>query len=322
MAGEMLWSTQSGYLTNNKLNKMFQKAAQPLTRFRQFVKFKEAFGKNQGESVNWLKVANVSTVGGSVAETSTMPESKQALSWGTLSVTEYANSIPYTFKLEALSEFDIVEIIKGGLLDDAVKCMDGLVERKFNECKLRYSATTGSTGTVSTAGTAAETNSAAFDAYHVRRMVDELKKRNVPGFSGLGGDYVCICSVEALSGLYADVESVWQYSEEGYRKILNGEVGRYYGCRFVEDTYATRYTYSASARTSTAKSWTNALSLDAYMFGSPTVREAVVVPEEIRVKVTTDYGRSKGIAWYFMGGWAIEWDTAADGRIIKWDSLG
>lgn len=37
MAGEMLWTTQSGFLTNNKLNKTFQKAAQPLLRFRQFV---------------------------------------------------------------------------------------------------------------------------------------------------------------------------------------------------------------------------------------------------------------------------------------------
>lgn len=35
--GEMLWTTQSGYLTNNKLNKIFQKAAQPLCKFRQFV---------------------------------------------------------------------------------------------------------------------------------------------------------------------------------------------------------------------------------------------------------------------------------------------
>jgi N4-gp56 family major capsid protein len=321
MAGEMLWTTQSGYLTNNKLNKMFQKSAQPLTRFRQFVKFKEAFGKHQGESVNWLKVANVSTVGGTVAETSTMPESKQTLSWGTLTVGEYGNSIPYTFKLEALSEFDVMDIIKGGLLDDAVKCIDGSIERKFNECKLRYFGASATAGTVSTAGTAAGTNTSSFNAYHVRRMVDELKKRNVPGWSGLGGDYVCICSVEALSGLYADVESVWQYTESGYQKVLNGEVGRYYGCRFVEDTYATRYTYSAANRTSTAKSWAQAKSLDAYMFGSPTVREAIVVPEEIRVKVTTDYGRSKGLAWYFMGGWAIEWDVAADCRIIKWDSL-
>lgn len=34
MSYEMYWSTQSGYLTNNELNKTFQKAAQPMTRFR------------------------------------------------------------------------------------------------------------------------------------------------------------------------------------------------------------------------------------------------------------------------------------------------
>ena len=89
----------------------------------------------------------------------------------------------------------------------------------------------------------------------------------------------------------------------------------------MEDTFATRYTYDSTARTATAKTWTSAVSLDAYMFGSPTVREAVVTPEEIRMKVTTDYGRSKGLAWYMLGGWKIERETASRSRIIKWDSL-
>lgn len=34
MANEMLWTTQSGYLTNNKLNLDFQKSAQPWMKFR------------------------------------------------------------------------------------------------------------------------------------------------------------------------------------------------------------------------------------------------------------------------------------------------
>lgn len=231
MAGEMLWTTQSGYLSNNKLNKDFQKAAQPLMKFRQFVKFKEGFGKNQGESVNWLKVANISTAGGSIAETATMHESKQVLTWGTVTVGEYGNSIPFTFKIETLSEFDIKNIIREGLLDDAVKCIDGEVERKFNECKLRYVATaTNAAGTVTTNGTGGATNTSAFNAFHVRKMVNQLKTRNVPGFSGggLDGDYVCVCSIEALEGLYADVEDIWQYTESGYKKILNGEVGGVY----------------------------------------------------------------------------------------------
>jgi len=56
------------------------------------------------------------------------------------------------------------------------------------------------------------------------------------------------------------------------------------------------------------------------MFGADTVREIITVPEEIRLKVTTDYGRSKGIAWYGLFGWVIEWDDEPNARIIKWDS--
>ena len=296
-AGEMLWTTQSGYLTNGYLNKKFQKAAQPLLRFRQFVDIKESFGKQKGETVNWMKVANVSTVGGVLAETATMHETPQVLSWGTLSVNEYGNSIPFTLKLEALSEFDVESIMRDGLLDDFVKVIDGSIEREFNSCALRLVGTATDGYVLTTNGTAAVINTSAFLPYHVRKMVAELKKRNVPGWSSLEGDYVCIASLEALEGLYGGLETLSSYTETGYKKILAGEVGRYYGVRFVEDTFATRYTYSATARTATAKSWAQAKSLDAYMFGSPTIREAIVIPEEIRMKVVTDYGRSKGIAW-------------------------
>jgi hypothetical protein len=120
------------------------------------------------------------------------------------------------------------------------------------------------------------------------------------------------------------LEAINQNIETGYQKLLMGEQGRYHGTRFVEDTYATAFTVDAAARTATAKTNfdTNSLSGEAYFFGSPTVREAIVVPEEIRMKVTTDYGRSKGLAWYSLLGWEIEWNAtdASDARIIKWDS--
>ena len=73
----MQWSTQSGFLTNNQLNKSFQLQAQPLLKFRQFVSLKEAFGKQKGETINWLRVANVGTIGGKLVETNTMNETQQ-----------------------------------------------------------------------------------------------------------------------------------------------------------------------------------------------------------------------------------------------------
>ena len=320
MAGELTWATQSGFLTNNKLNKTIQRVAQPLFRFRQFVSIKESFGKQQGQTVNWLKVANVGTYGGRLTETNTMHETSQALTWGTLTVNEYGNSIPFTFKISALSEFDIEEIARKGLLDDQVKVMDGMVEREFNSCALRYVGSSTTLGVVTTNGTATAVNTSVLNMFHVRKMVTELKKRNVPGFARLGGDYVMIVSVEAAENIRAALEEVYKYVDRGVGMIMDGEIGRYYGVRFVEDTFASRFTFDADARTATAKTWAQSQSLDGYMFGEDTVREAIVVPEEIRMKVVTDYGRSKGIAWYFLGGWELEWQDEPNTRIIKWDS--
>ena len=104
-------------------------------------------GKAQGENVNWLKISNITDYAGrNVAETETMPETKEVVALGTLSVTEIGNSIPFTGKLENLSEFDVARIIREGLIDDHVKVMDGNVEREFNNCLLRYIGTAAGAG--------------------------------------------------------------------------------------------------------------------------------------------------------------------------------
>ena len=320
----MNWIDQGGYLANPELNKKFQTAAQPLMRFRQFVSLKNAIGKNQGDSVNWDKVANISTFGGRLTETNTMPTTDVPITKGTLVLNENGNSIPYTLKMKTLSFIDTMKIIRESLMNDYVKCIDGIIEREFNECKLRYVATSTTTGTLTTNGTATVTNTSALNSYHVRKMVNQLKTRNVPGWHGpkgeIGGDYACIASTEAMESLSSSLETVNSYTESGYKQLLAGEVGRWYGVRFLEDTFATRFTYSPTLKTAVAKTWTTGNSLEAYIFGSPTVMEGLAVPEEIRMKEVTDYGRSLGLAWYMLGGWKIFWDTAADTRIIKWDS--
>ncbi len=317
----MNWINQGTYLYSPDLDKEFQKVAQEITRFRQFTEAKRAFGKNSGETFNWPKIGNVSTVGGTLVETNTMHESDQTISWGTGTVNEIGNSIPSTLKLEALSQLDVVSAMKDALLDDAKKVIDGLIERKFNSSVLRYVGSSTTTYALTTNGTATAVNTSVLNSYHVRKMRLELEKRNVPRYND---SYAMICSLEALESLEGAIESTFQYTESGQKKIFTGEVGQLHGVRFIKDSYASRYTYSASARTSTAKSWTGTQSLDGYMFGKPTVVEAIAIPEGIRLKIPTDYGRSKGIAWYALLGHQIMWGDAtadqANCRIIKWDS--
>lgn len=322
MADAMNWEKQSGYLTNNQLTMTFQTVAQPLMRFRPFTTIEPGFGKRKGETLSWLQVSNTDNPGGELAEDDLMWETNLALAWNSASVKFYGLAIPFTFQVKTLSEFDVKLIIRNGLLNDFAKVIDSLIERQFNQTPLRYVGTGAAAGTLYTNGTAAANNNSALNVYQLGIMIDALKARNVPGYAEAGGDYVFIGGVKALRNLKTSMQTINQYTETGYKKIVNGEVGRIDGARIVEDRQACDNVYDSAARTFTPTSWTNGLSSPGYLFGSPTVRELVVVPEEIRFKEPTNYGLSNGIAWFYSGGFKIEWTGASNARIIKWDSLG
>ena len=46
----------------------------------------------------------------------------------------------------------------------------------------------------------------------------------------------------------------------------------------------------------------------------------IAVPEEIRGKIPGDFGRDRGIAWYYLGGFGLVHTQAAQSRIVMWDS--
>jgi len=313
-----LWVNDSSVHFSPELSKFLRYSAQPSLKFRQFADVKDAMGKSQGDSFNFPKVANVSTIGGLLTETSTIPQASQTITKGTLSIDEYGNSIPFTFKIDTLSQFDLEQIIEKGLRDDLVKVLDAAVHAQFNACKLRFVATATDAHTLTTDGTATATNTSVLNERHIRKMKLELEKRNVPYFEG--DTYAFVGSLEAVESLQGAMVSINQYSEVGYEKIYSGEQGMVDNVRIVKDNNATRLTYDLSARTTTAKTWSGGYSGEGFMIGKDTVMEGVAVPEQVRAKEVTDYGRSHGLAWYFLGGWKIVWDDEPNAKIIKWDS--
>jgi len=313
-----LWVNDSDVHFSPELSKFLRYSAQPNLKFRQFADVKDAMGKDQGDSFNFPKVANVSTIGGTLVETNTVPQASQTITKGTLTITEYGNSIPFTFKLDTLSQFDIEMIIDKGLKDDMVKVLDAAVHAQFDACALRGVGTTTAAITVTTDGTATATNTSVLNEFHIRKLKLELEKRNVPTFDG--ETYVFVGSLEAIESLNGAMVSINQYTQVGYEKIFNGEQGMVHNVRLVKDNNATRLTYDLAARTTASKSFSGGESGEGFMFGKDTVMEGMATPEQIRAKEVTDYGRSKGLAWYFLGGWKIIWDDEPNAKIIKWDS--
>jgi hypothetical protein len=175
---------------------------------------------------------------------------------------------------------------------------------------------------LTTNSAASTSNNVEFGTGHVKAVSDLMKERNIPCY--YGDDYVAVSHPSTYRTMKNSLESVKQYTETGLGHIFRGEIGRYEGFRFVEQNFIPKGGANDSTtfdpETETADAWNNAKSSWIFFMGEDTVAEAIVIPEEIRAKLPGDYGRSKGIAWYYLGGYGIVHDDATNSRIIKWDS--
>lgn len=322
MAGQV-WALNSlgGYFYSRQLSNVLRMNVQPLVKFRQFADVHDASqqGKKKGDIFTWDVVADVATAGGVLVETNTMPETNFTITQGTLTITEAGNSVPYSGKLDNLSKFPVQDIIKKSLKNDCVKALDRLAWTQFNQCLLRAIPTGGTdtaTVTLYTNGTVTGTNNVAYNNAHAKSLVDQMKERNIPAY--LADDYYSLAWPTTLRTFKNNLETIHQYTATGFNLIMNGEIGRYENVRYVEQTNIAKGT-GTDGITTTA--WTNSKSDWMFFFGSDTVAEAIATPEEIRGKIPDDYGRSKGIAWYYLGGFGIVHTQAVNCRIVKWDSL-
>lgn len=221
--------------------------------------------------------------------------------------------MPFSQKLDNLSLLPVQEIINKVLKNDAAKAFDIAAHAQFDLTYLCIQPTGGtdtSAVTLGSASTYASTvsSTAAFNNEHAKSVVDTMKERNIPAYTG--DDYYAISWPTTLRVFRNNLEDIQQYTSEGFRMIANGEIGRYYNTRYVEQTNIAK------------AGWTNTDWI--FFFGQDTVAEAIAVPEEMRGKIPADYGRSMGVAWYYLGGFGIVHNTSSytQNRIVKWGSAG
>ncbi len=302
---------QGGWLHNPRLSQELRHALVPLMKFRQFVDIKEGWGKGVGDTLYFDKVGRISTAGGTLVETNAMPEHQFTITRGTIAISEWGNSIPYTGKLEALSNFDVSNPIIRVLRDDMSSVLDKACGLEFKKTGRKYAATSTVAGTLESIADGDTIGSGksvkgGWRLFHIREVVKELKSRDIPKYDG--ENYICIASVYFLNELMKDSE--WRdnvrYGDPA--RLFAGEVGRMHGVRFIEETHYLLDTIGSAADFG-----------EAVIFGREAVMEGIVMPEEVRAKVPTDFGRSKGLAWYGIMGWEKMWkhtDAGQDAHII------
>jgi N4-gp56 family major capsid protein len=305
MAGQV-WQTSAlgGFMWAPNLSRKLRTALQPMVRYRQFADAREAFGLGKGETFNWNVYSDVQTQGGTLAETATMPESNYTITQSSLIITEFGNSVPYTKKLDDLSEHPVTEIIHKVLKNDARKALDAATNAQWELTPIRVVGDSATTISVTENGVPSGAPTGEFLDTHSKLIADEMAERDIPTFDG--NNYFAIARPTTLRAFKDNLETIHQYVSEGWHVIMNGEKGRHEGIRYTEQTNIPN------------EGWANSDGI--FFFGADTVVEAFAIPEEIRGKIPTDYGRSRGIAWYANLGYGIVHTEADQARILKWDS--
>ena len=185
MAGQV-WSvnTSGGYMYALNLSRQLRMAVQPIVKFRQFCDVKDAAhqGLHRGDTFHWNVFSDVGTQGSTLVETNTLPETSFTIAQGTMTITEAGNSVPWTGKLDDLSEQPVAEVIRKVLKTDAKKAFDNLASAEFNKAALRVAPTSGtdtSAVTLTTNSVCTITNTIALGSKHVKSIVDVMKERNI-----------------------------------------------------------------------------------------------------------------------------------------------
>lgn len=315
---------------SDELSDVLRMEVLPTVKFRQLCDMKDALekGLHRGQQYNWNVYSRVTKGGGKLDETQEMPTSNFTVKQHSLTVHEYGNSVPYSGKLDNLSKHPVEEIIRKALKIDCKETLDVEAYKQFDDTDVTVTPTSGNSATAVTVetGGATITNNIALGKDHVKAIVDVMKERNIPPY--IGDDYYAIAWPTTFRTFKNDLEAISQYVETGFRHIMNGEIGRYESVRFIEQTHVKKGGAEDSTTydpRTTADAWDNGLSDWVFFCGEDTVAEAICIPEEIRGKIPGDYGRSRGVAWYYLGGFGIVHGKRGDSddanaRIIKWDS--
>ena len=328
MAGQ-LWtnSDEGGFMHALELSTWLRFTLQPISRFRQLCEYDDQYdlGLHRGDTVRWNVYGDLTQIEDTISETDPTPESGFTISQKSMTITEWIQGVPYTGKLLALAEHDVKAVIEKTLLLVAQKYFDFKAHAQFDTCLLRVAPVTGTSTvdlTLDTDASVTPTNNVALGSGHIGTIVDEMAERNIPPVQG--DHYVSVARHKTYRNLKNDLETIHQHVESGMQHIYSGEIGSYEGMRFIRQTFVVKGgaddSTSFNVRTSTSDAWNNNKSDWMFSLGADAVKEVVAIPEEIRGKIPTDYGRSRGMACYYLGAFGKVHDSAADERIMKWDS--
>lgn len=143
-------------------------------------------------------------------------------------------SVPYTGKYDDLSEHPVREIIQKTLKNNAARTLDLVAEAQFDATILRLTSTSATAATLTETGTASGNHTHVMSLDHIKVISDTMQERNIPTFDG--ENYCSTMRPTTMRPFRDELETIHQHTPQGWQRLMNGEVGRYEGIRFMSQT--------------------------------------------------------------------------------------
>lgn len=298
------YDVPAGVLKNHALSSKLRFAAIRETKFMQLAETEPGYGKKKGENLTVTRIDQLSVPTSDVLnELDMIPEDKMVISIQSITAEERGRAVPYTNLLEQLTNFDVNGAVQRVLKDQLSLSLDAAAAAAAKVGQIKYTPTGIASATVATNGVAGATASANLNTYHVEAIRDLMYTTyNMPRWGG-GADYMAIVSTKAKRGIVSDPKwEEWHKYTDAEAKYA-GEIGRYENIRFIEDNNTAVLSGSLG---------TGGVLGEAVFFAADAVIMGSVLDPEMRIKMSTDYGRSKGVAWYGIYGFGQIWSSSAN----------
>lgn len=302
------YDAPSGVYKDHAISADIRMASIAQTRLVQFSS--SADGPSDGASITITRVSNVTVpTDDTLIELDVIPEDEFSLSTQAISVYERGRAIPYTSLAKDLAYFNIENAIQKKLRDQLSLRLDSVCATAFKAGMIKAIPDGIASLVFDTDGTPSTAAVANLNVYHVEQIRDYMfSTLNMTPY--MDGDFMCVAATKALRGIKRDPNwEKWKTYGDPEAKA-KGEVGRIEGVRFTEIN---------NTNSLSASKGTGSVLGEAVFFGDDCVKMASRLDPELRAKESTDYGRSKGVAWYGIYGFDQIWKdsaTAGESRAI------
>lgn len=296
----LTWADQGGgTFANPELSKEARMIAALKSKFFDIVEPAGdlALNKNHGDTVAlkiWGRISGTATT--PLSETSPVPFGTLPEYTVTAQMYQRGFALAYTGMREDLDRLSIETPVIHALKEHSSRTHNKLIyDALVAGRSFCYSATSATEGTFTSNGTPSGTQASLPKGFHIRAIVKNLRKLNTPAFDG--ENYVAVGSPTFCAGLFEDATTVTGFvdvkkytsSADG---LLNGEIGKYFGVRFVEDNDVLGGSLDGTYGT-------------ALFCGLEACKEILAYPMELRANLNVggDFGRQKAIAWLSLLGY-------------------